>query len=159
MLKGIMKRTYLFIAVLSCLFITNINFAQQKDFGLGVVLGEPTGISAKFWLTPGTALDFGLGYSFTSSNSLFDFYVDYVFHNSDMIHSEENFVVYYGPGARLKIKESTDSRLGIRGVIGILWIPHNTNFDVFVEVAPILDIIPATEFDFAGGIGGRYFFN
>jgi len=153
-----MKKTYILSVVLSLFIISNLNFAQQKGFGLGVVLGEPTGISAKYWLTFGTALDFGLGYSFTSSNSLFDFYVDYVFHNSNMINSEENFVVYYGPGARLKIKEST-SRLGVRGVIGILWLPRGTNFDVFVEVAPILDIIPATKFDFSGGIGGRYFFN
>jgi hypothetical protein len=154
-----MKRTYLLIVIVSSFIISNVNFAQQKGFGLGVVLGEPTGISAKYWLSPGTALDFGLGYSFTSSNSLFDFYVDYVFHNSDMIHSVENFVVYYGPGARLKIREDADSRLGVRGVIGILWLPRGTNFDLFVEVAPILDIIPATKFDFTGGIGGRYFFN
>ncbi len=154
-----MKRAYLFLVILSLFIISNLNFAQQKGFGLGVVLGEPTGISAKFWLTSATALDFGLGYSFTSKKSVFDFYADYVFHNSDMIHSTENFVVYYGPGARLKISEDTDSRLGVRGVIGILWISRGTSFDVFVEVAPILDIIPATKFDFAGGIGGRYFFN
>ncbi len=153
-----MKRAYLLLVIVSLFIISNLNYAQQKGFGLGVGLGEPTGISAKFWLTPGTALDFGLGYSFTSKKSVFDFYADYVFHNSDMIHSVENFVVYYGPGARLKIKEST-SRLGVRGVIGILWLPRGTNFDVFVEIAPILDIIPATKFDFAGGIGGRYFFN
>ena len=153
-----MKKTHILLVIVSLLIISNLNHAQQKGFGLGVVLGEPTGISAKFWLTSGTALDFGLGYSFTSSNSLFDFYADYVFHNSDMIHSEKNFVVYYGPGARLKIKEST-SRLGVRGVIGILWLPRGTNFDVFIEIAPILDIIPATKFDFSGGIGVRYFFN
>ena len=153
-----MKKTSILLVVVSLFIISNLHYGQQKGFGLGVVLGEPTGISAKFWLTSGTALDFGLGYSFTSSNSLFDFYADYVFHNSDMIHSEENFVVYYGPGARLKIKEST-SRLGVRGVIGILWLPRGTNFDVFIEIAPILDIIPATKFDFSGGIGGRYFFN
>jgi hypothetical protein len=154
-----MRRTYLFFTAISLLLITNINLAQQKDFGLGVILGEPTGISAQFWLSPGTALDVGLGYSFTSSNSVFDLYADYVFHNSDMIHSAENFVVYYGPGARLKIKEDTESRLGVRGVIGILWIPRGTSFDLFLEIAPILDIIPATKFDFSGGIGGRYFFN
>lgn len=153
-----MKRIYILLVFASLFIISNLNFAQQKGFGLGVVLGEPTGVSAKYWLTSGTALDFGLGYSFTSSNSLFDFYADYVFHSSDMINSTENFVVYYGPGARLKIRESS-SKLGVRGVIGILWLPGGTNFDLFVEVAPILDIIPATKFDFAGGIGGRYFFN
>ncbi len=73
-----------------------------------------------------------------------------------MINSTGNFVVYYGPGAHLKIKEST-SRLGVRGVIGILWLPGETNLDLFVEVAPILDIIPATKFDFAGGVGSEIF--
>jgi len=154
-----MRRTYLFFTAISLLLITNISLAQQKDFGLGVILGEPTGISAKFWLTTETALDLGLGYSFTSSNSVFDLYADYVFHDPYLIESAENFIVYYGPGARLKIKEDTDSRLGVRGVIGILWIPRGSSFDLFVEVAPILDIIPATKFDFSGGIGGRYFFN
>ena len=153
-----MKKSYILYVIVAVFIISNLNFAQQKGFGLGVVLGEPTGISAKYWLSSGTALDFGLGYSFTSSKSLFDFYADYVFHSSDMINSTENFVVYYGPGARLKITESK-SRLGVRGVIGILWLPGGTNFDLFVEVAPILDIIPSTKFDIAGGIGGRYFFN
>jgi len=113
-----MKKTYLLLVIVSVFIISNLNFAQQKGFGLGVVLGEPTGISAKYWLSSGTALDFGLGYSFTSSKSLFDFYADYVFHSSDMINSTENFVVYYGPGARLKIKENSDSRLGLLTGLG-----------------------------------------
>jgi hypothetical protein len=153
-----MKKTLLFLSVLIVLSFSNNNFAQQQGFGLGVVLGEPTGISAKLWTAPGTALDFGLGYSFTSSNSILDFYGDYVFHNSEWIKSDEKFIVFYGPGARLKIREN-QSRLGVRGVIGILWVPNGASFDLFVEVAPILDIIPATKFDFTGGIGGRYFFN
>ena len=144
--------------LLSILFLSKITYAQQEGFGLGVVLGDPTGISAKMWSTDNTALDFGLGYSFTAKNSLFDFYADYVFHNFDWIQAEENFVVYYGPGARLQLHES-QSRLGVRGVFGILWLPRNTNFDLFIEAAPILDIIPATKFDFDGGIGGRYYFN
>ena len=153
-----MKRTHLLFLVLSIILFTNISYSQEKGFGLGVIVGEPTGINAKLWTSASTALNFGLGYSFTSSNSLFDFYADYVFHNSNMLQSEEKFIVYYGPGARLKINEH-ESRLGIRGVIGILWLPGETNFDLFVEAAPILDIVPETKFDFAGGIGGRYYFN
>ena len=76
-----MRKTYILSVIISLFIISNLNFAQQKGFGLGVVLGEPTGISAKYWLTSGGALDFGLGYSFTSSNSVFDFYADYVFHS------------------------------------------------------------------------------
>lgn len=153
-----MKKTLLYLIVLVLLNVINSSFAQQKGFGLGIILGEPTGLSAKFWNSSETAIDFGLGYSFTSSNSIIDFYGDYVFHNSNMLESEESFVVYYGPGASLRINEN-NSRLGVRGVIGILWLPAGTHLDLFVEAAPILDIIPETKFDFAGGVGGRYYFN
>ena len=152
-----MKKSFLVLIVFTASFLSNA-FAQEKGFGLGVILGEPTGFSAKYWTGETTALDFGLGYSFTSDNSVFYLHTDYVFHNRDVIQSAENFIVYYGPGARLKVREN-DSRLGIRGVAGILWIPHNSSFDLLIEMAPILDIIPATKFDVAGGIGGRFFFN
>ena len=153
-----MKKTFLYLIVIVFLIVNNSNYAQQSGFGLGIIVGEPTGLSAKFWNSTETAIDFGLGYSFTSSNSIINFYGDYVFHNSDMLNAEEKFIVYYGPGASLRINEN-NSRLGIRGVIGILWLPAGTPFDLFVEAAPILDVIPETKFDFAGGIGGRYFFN
>lgn len=152
-----MKKSFLVFAALTSLFLSNIH-AQEKGFGLGVILGEPTGFSAKYWTSASTALDFGLGYSFTSDNSVFYLHTDYIFHNREAIQSTDNFIVYYGPGARLKIREN-DSRLGVRGVAGILWIPRNSRFDLFIEMAPILDFIPATKFDIAGGIGGRFFFN
>ncbi|UCH66161.1 MAG: hypothetical protein JSW63_03245 [Ignavibacterium sp.] len=125
---------------------------------MGIILGEPTGINAKFWTATETAIDMSLGYSFTSSNSIIDFYGDYVFHHPGMLKAKENFVVYYGPGVGLRINEGK-SRLGIRGVIGILWLPADSRFDLFAEFAPILDIIPETKIDFSGGIGGRFFFN
>jgi len=153
-----MKKLLPHLIILVIIFVLNSNYAQQKGFGLGIIIGEPTGLSAKFWTSSETAIDLGLGYSFTSSNSIIDFYGDYVFHNKNMLKAEETFVVYYGPGASLKIREN-NSRLGVRGVIGILWFPSGINIDLFIEAAPILDIIPETKFDFAGGVGGRYYFN
>ena len=140
------------------LILASLNiYSQQKGFGVGIIAGEPTGISAKYWTSETNAFHLGLGYSFTSSNSLLDFYSDYVFHNSDIIKTKENLVVYYGPGARLKIQKD-NARLGLRGVIGIIWVPQDAPIDLFVELAPILDIIPGTKFDFAGAVGARYFF-
>jgi len=153
-----MKKIVPHLIILVIIFVLNSNYAQQKGFGLGIIIGEPTGLSAKFWTSSETAINLGLGYSFTSSNSIIDFYGDYVFHNKNMLKAEETFVVFYGPGASLKIREN-NSRLGVRGVIGILWFPSGINIDLFIEAAPILDIIPETKFDFAGGVGGRYYFN
>lgn len=38
-------------------------WAQGRNFGVGLVLGDPTGFTAKYWTSSTTALDFGLGWS------------------------------------------------------------------------------------------------
>ncbi len=131
--------------------------AQSNGFGLGIIIGEPTGISAKYWTSGNTAIDFGLGYSFRKY-SRFHLHADYLFHTKNIFNTSENFTLYYGPGARLRLVENKDSRLGFRFDIGLVWIPKNAPVDVFIEVAPLIDIIPATDFTFNGGMGVRFFF-
>lgn len=133
-------------------------FAQSNGFGLGIILGEPTGISAKYWTTSNTAFDFGLGYSL-KKNSRLHLHADYLFHIKNLAHTNENISFYYGPGARLRVVENGDSRLGFRFDVGLVWIPRNAPVDVFLEIAPLLDIIPSTDFTVNGGIGVRFFFN
>ncbi len=151
-----MKKSLIGSVLLFILF-SGITFAQSSGFGIGAILGQPTGISAKYWTTSSTAFDFGLGYSF-EKNSRMHLHADYLFHTKNIFNSAENFSLYYGPGARLRLVENGDSRLGVRFDVGIVWIPRNAPIDVFVEIAPLLDIIPETDFSFNGGIGVRYFF-
>jgi hypothetical protein len=149
------------IAILLFFFVTIYSipsFSQSKGFGLGVIVGEPTGVSAKYWTTSSTALDFGLGYSF-EKNSRLHLHADYLFHVNNLFETTENLALYYGPGARLRIVENGDSRLGFRFDVGLVWIPKNAPIDVFIEIAPLLDIIPETDFSFNGGLGVRFFFN
>lgn len=133
-------------------------FAQSNGFGLGIILGEPTGISAKYWTTNSTAFDFGLGYSLKKYSRL-HLHADYLFHTKNLFNTNESIELYYGPGARLRLVENGDSRLGFRFDIGIVWIPRNAPVDVFLEIAPLLDIIPSTDFTVNGGVGVRFFFN
>jgi hypothetical protein len=149
------------IAILLFFFVTIYSipsFSQSKGFGLGVIVGEPTGVSAKYWTTSSTALDFGLGYSF-EKNSRLHLHADYLFHVNNLFETTENLALYYGPGARLRIVANGDSRLGFRFDVGLVWIPKNAPIDVFIEIAPLLDIIPETDFSFNGGLGVRFFFN
>ena len=136
---------------------SSMSFAQSTGFGLGVILGEPTAISAKYWTSGSTAFDFGVGYSF-EKNSYLNLHADYLFHSKNIFETSENISLYYGPGARLRFVEDATTRLGVRFDVGLVWIPRNTPIDVFIEVAPLLDIIPETDFDINGGIGVRYFF-
>jgi hypothetical protein len=160
---------------LSVLLLSQKSFAQDGDFGtrhnfgLGVMIGEPTGISAKLWTSNGNAFDFGLGWSmsgnqFGSNNGYYNggsrihFHMDYLWHSFDTIHSTERLPLYYGFGGRINSGAGHASSLAIRGVLGIAWLPRGFPIDVFLEVAPSLQLTSSTGFGVDGGIGARYFF-
>ncbi|MBU1298521.1 MAG: outer membrane beta-barrel protein [Bacteroidetes bacterium] len=137
--------------------ISSTVFTQDKGFGLGVILGEPTGISFKGWTSKTNAIDGGMAWSFTKSTAL-HLHADYLWHSFDVIESEENIPLYYGVGARVKFGNKDNNRLGVRGIIGLNYLMRKVPVDFFIEIAPILDLIQSTEFSMNGGIGVRYFF-
>lgn len=127
-------------------------------FGLGAILGEPTGLSAKMWLSEKTAVDAGLAYSFDDPAS-FHLHGDFLFHNFDLLPvAKGQCPVYFGVGGRVKFERRNDSRAGVRFPVGVAYMFANTPVDVFAEVAPILDLSPKTRLAFNGAIGIRYFF-
>jgi len=56
------------------------------------------------------------------------------------------------------LKDNADDVLGVRIPVGLAYEFANHPFDIFVEIVPILDITPDTDFDFEGAIGARYYF-
>src|SRR3954468_6935149 len=52
--------TSLLAAVVKPAVATEVGY--NRKFGLGVMIGDPTGLSAKLWIAPTNALDFGLGF-------------------------------------------------------------------------------------------------
>jgi len=135
----------LFTLVVS-LFALGI-YAQDSGFGIGVMVGEPTGISAKLWTSRTTAADFGVAWSIDSYLHL---HGDFVMHKFDLINvSKGELPVYIGLGARI---------LGVRVPVGLDYHFSSGPFDLFLELVPIMNLTPATEFDFNAAIGFRYFF-
>ena len=151
-----MKARMLFIFFLLALCAAG-SCAQLRGFGLGVIVGEPTGISVKDWLTGKTAIDGAIAWSFERETS-FHIHADYLIHAFDEFDSTENVPLYYGIGGRLKTSNGGDARLGVRGVIGIGYLFREAPIDLFFEIAPILDVAPRTELSVNGGFGARYFF-
>lgn len=150
-----MKGVFLALA-LSLLVVTGAVHAREKGFGLGAILGEPTGLSAKLWTSPTTAFDAGLAYSFRRNGHI-HVHVDYLWHFSHVISGPERFVPFVGLGGRLSGGKSSGV-LGVRFVGGLAWYPRDSPLEVFGELAPILDVIPATEFSANGGLGLRFYF-
>lgn len=163
MIKSI-KKIFLLIT-----FLTVSISAQSsggKEFGFGIVLGEPTGVTAKLWTQPGNAFVFVLGASYFGSPRIG---VDYLWH-FDAFHSDIA-KLYAGPGAVLGIGEASgfwykdnrkfdkgdDSGLGIRGVFGVNVIPRETPLEIFFEIGTLVGVIPEFGAAIDAAIGIRFY--
>ena len=79
-----MFKKVLFTITLLIIITGPVN-AQPSGFGLGVIAGDPTGISVKNWLSPWTAIDGALGWSFGKTNWV-QIHGDYLIHNYDIVN-------------------------------------------------------------------------
>lgn len=134
--------------------------AVGGPFGLGVILGEPTGISAKYWMDGGRqyAVDAGAAWSLSGDNKL-HLHGDYLFHQYGLLKVEKGKLpVYFGVGGRVEFRDNRDDEVGIRIPVGLDYLFDGAPLELFVEVVPIVDLAPDTELDFNGGVGIRFFF-
>lgn len=154
-----MKRFIVLIIIFISLLVFKNSVAQDKGFGAGIILGEPTGISAKYWLNEQNALDFGLAYSLVRKNTAISLHADYLYHAFDLIKSNYRFPVYYGFGARIRLIDGENNSLGARGVIGIVWLSDDLPIDAFIEVVPVFNLFPSTSLNLDLGLGARFYFN
>jgi hypothetical protein len=143
---------------------TESHRAEKGTLGVGLIIGEPTGISAKLYLEDDKAIQGAVGSAFIGGG--LQVHGDFVLHPL-ILQDRESFVlpVYVGPGLRF-IQYSggrdADSHFaaGLRGVVGMLFDFKDVPLDVFVEVAGVL------EYDFTegwgpalnAGAGVRYYF-
>lgn len=128
-------------------------------FGAGIILGEPSGVSAKYFLNDTLAIDGAAGWSL-HEDSDFYFQGDLLFHKFDLIHvSKGQMPVYIGGGAFVRFRdERHDNEAGIRVPVGISYMFEDAPIDIFAEIAPGLDLTPSTRADFTGGVGIRFWF-
>jgi hypothetical protein len=129
---------------------------------IGLILGEPTGISYRHNAGSSTAIDFAVGWSFRSSRDNdgdnVDIHGAYLFHKkSDMRIEGYRLPWYFGPGGRVKFGEDKVV-IGVKAPFGVYYKFRDIPFSMFFELAPGLNLTPSTEFDITGGLGFRYIF-
>lgn len=145
----------LFLIALVSLFATGV-FAQNSGLGLGVVFGEPTGLSAKMWTSQRTAVDAAVAWSFVGTGWL-HIHTDFLIHNFDVINvSEGSLPLYFGVGAYMGL--SSDIAFGARIPFGIAYHFEGAPVEIFAELVPGLGLLPEIQFYVGGGIGIRYYF-
>ncbi|HPE20384.1 MAG TPA: hypothetical protein PLV02_03510 [Candidatus Mcinerneyibacteriales bacterium] len=143
--------------VVFLLFLTALPLrGGSYDFGLGIILGEPTGITFKYWASDKAAFDGALAWSFSKEDK-FHIHGDYLFHSLNAYTLDEiPFNLYYGIGARVKF--TSETQFGIRFPLGTTYTPTSTPLEVFCEIVPLMDLAPDTAFRFNTGLGIRYYF-
>jgi hypothetical protein len=142
--------------VLTLLVLSLPTFASGQ-MGLGVMLGNPTGLNGKYWLDNNRAVDAGLAYSF-GKNSDLSLHSDYLFHKDEAFYLNDTHPLdlYYGIGGRMEFAD--DIEIGVRVPVGLAHKVNGGAADVFGEVAPIVDLFTKTGLELHFAIGARYYF-
>jgi hypothetical protein len=149
--------------VIVSLIMPIILIGQNHTYGLGVILGSPTGLSGKIMFSRHSAAAAHAGWSFIGAKGLhitgdLQFLFPGVIQRDD--GSPNNDVIpYLGIGGRFRFKEGNgdnDFHLGVRIGGGIEYFV--SQFGFFFELYPVVDVVPETEFDFEGGVGARFYF-
>ena len=146
--------------------LISVSAFAQDQLGLGLILGEPTGLSVKYWLDEEHAVDGAIGWSFWDEDG-FQVHADYLWHFFELVQPEGvsgKMPVYFGVGGRLKFQEDNGRHddddhtvLGVRAPAGISYLFPGKPFEVFAEVAPILDLTPDVELNFSLAVGMHFY--
>jgi len=155
-MKKILQLTLCMVFIVSISSTYHSLIAQKKgdNFGIGIMIGEPTGLTIKKWISDNTAFDIGAAWSLSDTNEALHLHSDFLLHN--WFEDNPNLAFYYGIGARTILDDN--AKLGVRIPLGLNYVFEHGPFDVFVEAVPILDIAPDTEFAGNGAVGLRFYF-
>jgi hypothetical protein len=149
--------------------VPNIASATEWDasghpigLGVGFILGEPTGLSVIFRQDERVAYVGGLAWSIESDS--LHLHADYQLNLVDLKDPNapfSRFPIYAGIGARIEsgqVNRQDKLFVGFRIPFGISILPADMPFDGFLEIVPVMNLVPSTKLDLEGGIGARYFF-
>lgn len=134
--------------------LSSAAFCSAGDkYELGIIVGEPTGISFKQNQAGHKAIDAAAAWSFSGKDSL-HLHADQLWFKNDVFKVEQGRLpLYYGVGLRVKLEDR--SRLGIRIPVGLQYFFPKSEFTMFLEIAPVLDIAPDTDLELNAALGVR----
>ncbi len=124
--------------------------------GLGLILGEPTGLTLKQGLGGAFAVDFAVGWSFRGGGAL-DLHADGLVHPFQLLREGQGrLVAYFGLGPRIVARH--DVAFAARIPVGLSALFDRSSLELFVELVPELVLYPGTDVILEGGIGLRIYF-
>ncbi len=130
--------------------------ADRGAFGLGLILGQPTGVTGAFGLSDHTAIDGAIGLGWIDDR---DFYlhVEFDYFLPTLVRGGAvDLSAYLGIGGYFYAHN--DPAFGARAPFGLSLDFHNAPIEIFLEAALLLNIVPGADLDIRGALGFRYYF-
>lgn len=149
-----MKKTVIAIILLAAFVFPASAFIEAdkngKDMGVGIYLGSPLGITAKYDLDQELSIVGGFGFE-----SSFQFYGGVQYKFLEFAIEKLDFNVYLGGNAFVGISPFS---VGVNVPFGISYYLKDPSLEFFLEVGPSINFTPAGV-SVIGGIGARYEFD
>jgi hypothetical protein len=143
--------------LVSVLFLLAVGAAGSAAgpgrFGVGLILFEPSGLSAKAWLNRSTALAGGIGWS-PEENHYLHLHADFLFYRHRLA-ADRNLDLDFDLGAGGKIIFRDDESAWFRVPLGVDFILRKSPLNFFFELVPSFNF---SEIKLFGAIGFRYVF-
>ena len=151
---------------------SSFSFAQSpqgKNFGFGIMVGDPTGLTVKFWTQRTNALVIDVGSSYFGSPRIG---VDYLWHfdafrtNIAKLYAgvggalgigEGRGLYYTNDNGRFFFRSDNGLGLGARGVLGVNIVPQTTPLEFFLEVGVLVGLTPSFGSAVDAGLGIRFY--
>ena len=128
---------------------------SAQDLGLGAQLGQPMGVTGKYWLSSTVAVDGFMGYHF---NHNFDVHGDILWHTFSSFNvSSGRLPFYVGAGSRILLGDN--SQLGLRLPVGVSYLFPSAPLEFYAEIAPVIQVAASIGADIDGALGLRLYVN
>jgi hypothetical protein len=166
-----MKKIVLILFVYTLTFFS-VSLAQSpegKNFGFGIMVGDPTGLTVKFWTQRQNAFVIDVGGSYFGSPRIG---VDYLWHfdafrsNVAKLYAgiggalgigQGKGIYYSNDEGRFYFRSDNGIGIGARGVFGVNFIPQNTPLEVFLELGLLVGLTPSFGSAVDSGLGIRFY--
>jgi hypothetical protein len=158
-----MKKTIIFLIII---FLFNIRLVALNKYGIGIILGEPSGINFEIDMRNNSQKSNSIEFAtnFNTAEKYFYFHCDYLIKDHKYVPKKDltgRIPIFYGFGIKYVTYNSntTHNIFGIRTVFGVEYIFDEIPFNIFAMLSPVIEISPETSLYLSPSFGVRYFFN
>lgn len=130
--------------------------AETGSFGLGLIVGQPTGITGAYQLSDNTAIDAALGLDLFDDR---DFYLhaEFLYYLPTLVDASSiELDAYLGIGGFFVAHG--DATIGARAPFGLSLGFKSVPLELFLELSLRLSLVPGVHGDVRGAGGFRYYF-